>query len=78
MNKKTKRKINSSMKMGDDHSRIMLRAKVNVFDQENQQMDLHKNDYADQMMNLLVHDLVYFHMKNRLIEMDPMDNVHYL
>jgi hypothetical protein len=66
------------MKMDDVHNRTMLPVKVNVFDQEIQQMDLHKNDYADQMMNLLVDELVDFHKKNKLIEMDLMHNVHYL
>ncbi len=64
--------------MDDVHNRTMLPVKVNVFDQEIQQMDLHKNDYADQMMNLLVDELVDFHKKNKLIEMDLMHNVHYL
>ncbi len=64
--------------MDDDRSRIMLLVKVNVFDQENQQMDFHKNDYVDQMVNLLVDELVDFHKQNKLIEMVPMHNVHYL
>jgi hypothetical protein len=77
--KRIKRKeFNSLMKMDDVHNRTMLPVKVNVFDQEIQQMDLHKNDYADQMMNLLVDELVDFHKKNKLIEMDLMHNVHYL
>ncbi len=53
MNKK-KKEFNSLMTMDDVHNRTMLPAKVNVFDQEIQQMDLYKNDYVDQMMNLLV------------------------
>ena len=64
--------------MDDDHNRIMLRVKVNVFDQEIQQTDVDKNDYEDQMLNLLVDGLVDFHMKNKVIEMDLMHNVHYL
>ncbi len=75
---KKKKNFNSSMMMDDVHSRIMLPAKVNVFDQGIQQMDLHKNDYVDQMMNLLVDDLVDFHKKNKPIEVDLMHNVHYL
>jgi uncharacterized protein (UPF0305 family) len=56
----------------------MLPAKVNVFDQEIQQMDLYKNDYVDQMMNLLVDELGDFRKKNKPIELDLMHNVHYL
>ncbi len=64
--------------MDDVHNRTMLPAKVNVFDQEIQQMDLYKNDCVDQMMNLLVDELVDSHKKNKVIEMDLVHNVHYL
>ena len=66
------------MMMDDDHNKTMLPAKVNVFDQEIQQMDLYKNDYADRMMSWMVDALVNFHKKNKLIEMEPVHNEHCL